>query len=317
MDYLLSVRGRNGDAYSNALGGVKYLAVPAGADKLHRDHEIRSAAWMAAVQESAGAIRNDAGELVEKGHIVVFVHGFNTDQFDMLERHRKIRAGLEAHGFQGTLISYDWPSDGSVLGYCSDRRDARLAADKLFTHGIRPLSRLQRPDCAYNIHALAHSMGCFLLREAFDYADDDHATAQNAWIVSQVAMVAADISQKSMKTGSPSTSSLFRRSVRITSYFSPFDDVLSISEVKRVGLSRRLGRVGLPEDTPDKAVNLYCGEYYKVNRDDFGEDPGIAHRWHFDSPRFYEDLYHTLLGKLDRHVIPTRAPTTSGGLALW
>ena len=92
--------------------------------------------------------------------------------------------------------------------------------------------------------------------------------------------------------------------------------MLSISEVKRVGLARRLGRVGLPEDVPDKAVNLYCGEFFKKNRDAFEEASGIAHRWYFDSPRFYEDLYHTFMGKLDRHVIPTRAPTTSGGLGL-
>lgn len=41
MDYFLSVRGRSGDGYSDVLGSVKYLAVPADARKLHRDQEIK------------------------------------------------------------------------------------------------------------------------------------------------------------------------------------------------------------------------------------------------------------------------------------
>lgn len=119
-----------------------------------------------------------------------------------------------------------------------------------------------------------------------------------------------------MREGSPKSSSLLRHCTRVTSYYSPFDDILSISEVKRIGVSRRLGRVGLPQDHGEKAVNLYCGQYYKDNSDDFGAEIGISHRWYFDSPRFYEDLYHTFMGKLDRDVIPTRTRTDQGNLAL-
>lgn len=310
MDYFFSVRGRSGDGYSDTLGGAKYLAVPKSANSLSRAHEIKKTSWFKKVQTKAGA------EHPIKGHIVIFVHGFNTEQYDMLERHRKIRKGLEAQGFKGTVISFDWPSNGSALGYSADRRDARLSADRLFKDGITELSARQKEDCAYNIHVLAHSMGCFLLREAFDYADDDHVTAQKSWTVSQVALVAADISQKSMKDGSSKSSSLLRHCTRVTSYYSPFDDILSISEVKRVGVSRRLGRVGLPSPQPEKAVNLYCGEYYKKNRETFGDAIGISHRWYFDSPRFYEDLYHTFMGKLDREVIPTRGRTDQGNLCL-
>jgi len=310
MDFFFSVRGRDGDGYSNRLGGVKYISVPAAADAAHKSHEISRTSWFADVQAAAGA------QGIEKGHIVFFVHGFNTEQYEMLERHRKIRTGLEAQGFKGVVVSFDWPSDGSVLGYCADIRDARLSADKLFKHGITQFSALQRPDCEHNIHILAHSMGSLVVREAFDYADDDHKTAQRSWSVSQVALVAADISSKSMRSGSSKSSSLLRHCARLTNYCSPFDDVLSISEVKRIGVSRRLGRVGLPSDHSEKAVNLYCGSYYRDHQSDFGEGVGISHRWYFDSPRFYEDLFHTFMGKLDREVIPTRGPTDKGGLGL-
>lgn len=310
MDYFFSVRGRDGQGYSNALATPKYLAVPEDKDALKRSQEIPVGEWTRALQAEAGARAN------EKGNILVFVHGFNTEQFDMLERHRKIKAGLRAHGYRGTVVSFDWPSDGSVLGYASDRRDARRAAEFLFDRGIKRLSKLQVADCEYNVHVLAHSMGSFLVREAFDYADDDHVTAQKSWTVSQIALVAADISSKSMHSDSPKTSSLLRHSTRLTNYFSPFDEVLSISEVKRVGVSRRLGRVGLPQEHSEKAVDVYCGEYFKVHRDDFEAGKAATHRWYFDSPRFYEDLNYTLSGNLDRDVIPTRGPTTTGGLAL-
>jgi len=310
MDYFFSVRGRDGDGYSNKSGATKYLAVPANKAHVNRDCEISRGKFFADVQAAAG------GCDTEKGHIVFFVHGFNTEQYDMLERHRKIRAGLTAHGFKGTVVSFDWPSDGSVLGYTADRRDARLAADKLFVDGIARVSRAQTADCKVNIHVLAHSMGCFLLREAFDYADDSHETAQKSWTVSQIAMVAADVSQKSLRPGSPKTSSLLRHCTRLTSYYNPYDDVLSISEVKRIGVSRRLGRVGAPSPSPEKLVNLFCGKYFNDNKDEFGEATGISHRWYFESPRFYEDLFHTFMGKLDRDVIATRAPTSLGNLAL-
>lgn len=310
MDYFFSVRGRAGDLYSDKLGKAKYLAIPGSVKQATRAHEVDKRKWFKAVQSKAGA------KPLIKGHIVIFVHGFNTEQYDMLERHRKIRKGLEAHGFKGTLISFDWPSNGSAFGYSSDRRDARLSADRLFRDGLTELSALQQEDCDFNIHVLAHSMGCFLLREAFDYADDDHKTAQKSWTVSQVALVAADISQKSLRDGSSKSASLLRHSTRVTSYYNPYDDILSISEVKRIGVSRRLGRVGLPQDHSDKAVNLYCGKFFRDNSDDFGDAVGISHRWYFDSPRFYEDLFHTFMGKLDREVIPTRGRTDQGNLAL-
>ena len=310
MDYFFSVRGREGDGYSDSLARPKYLAVPDQDDDLQKKHEVRVSDWIRDVQDASGATQSTNGD------ILIFVHGFNTDQWNMLERHRKIRAGLSAQGYRGCVVSFDWPSDGSVLGYVSDRRDARRAAEYLFEYGITRLSRMQVADCKYNIHILAHSMGAFLVREAFDYADDDHATAQKSWSVSQIALVAADISQKSLKVGSPKTSSLLRHSTRVTNYYSPFDEALSISEVKRIGVSRRLGRVGLPDERSDKTVNLYCGDFYKKNKDGFGSGTSMSHRWYFEAPRFYEDLQHTIAGKLDRNVIPTRKATDKGNLAL-
>lgn len=311
MEYFFTARRRSGGQYTHRIGPIRYLEVPENAPAITPAFEIgNSASWFNKVQHAAGGVAGGQGE------ILFFVHGFNVEQHQMRARHRKIVAGLKAHGFQGVVVSFDWPSDGDVIGYASDRLDARMASNYLLDKGIAPFARRQTPDCRINLHILAHSMGCFVVREAFDYADDAHAVAQHNWSISQAALVAADISAKSLLADSPKTSSLLRHTVRLTNYYNPFDEVLSISEVKRIGVARRLGRVGLPEPRAEKCVNLYCGKYFNDHRGDFESRPDISHNWYFNSPRFYEDLAYTLAGKLDRAVIPTRDPTNLGNLAL-
>jgi esterase/lipase superfamily enzyme len=302
-DFVLSVRGRSGTGYNNRLAGAKYLKMPEGAAP-HKDHELSFTRWGAALRDEAGCGTD------KKGNILFFVHGFNTEVFELMERHGKIRDGLRAQGYDGAIVSFDWPSNGHVLGYVNDRLDARAAANTLMEDGIRPFAKAQTPDCDVNVHVLAHSMGCFLTRECFDYADDDPTSAQSSWMISQVAMVAADISRRSMREGSSNARSLIRRSTRVTNYYSRHDQVLSISEVKRVGVSRRLGRVGAPDDRSEKVVNLDCSDLYQSIPAHHGCTE--SHRWYFDEPQFYADLCATLISNLDREVIPNRTRSADG-----
>lgn len=302
----MTVRGRSDDGYSNRLGPAKFLCVP-DREQPARKYEKSFTAWMKDVRAASGSSDD------KKGHVVFFVHGYNTEVSDLELRHRKITRGLKKAGFEGAVIGFDWPSNGRALEYVFDRLDARNAANHLMTYGIRPFAERQEPDCDVNVHVLAHSMGAFLVREAFDYADDDHATAQTSWTMSQVALVAADISRRSMKEGSANSRSMIRRATRITNYFSKLDEILSISEIKRVGVSRRLGRVGAPDDRSEKLVNLDCSHLYRSSLDLHGKSE--SHRWYFDSPRFYEDLTATFVSNLDRDVIAGREPA-GGGLRL-
>ena len=80
--------------------------------------------------------------------------------------------------------------------------------------------------------------------------------------------------------------------------------MLQISNVKRIGLSPRVGRVGLPMDAPSKAANLNCSTYYFKT---YGEGTlSQSHAWYFTDSTFHKDLAITLRGAIDRHVIPTR-----------
>ena len=298
-NFFMTVRGSRGEGFSNSIRQPRYLKVPK-TDEPKPSHAISKSVWMNEIQAHCGS--NMAQQ--KKGNILFFVHGYNTEVEDLSTRYTHIVEGLDQAGFDGITVGFDWPSNGNFLGYASDRIDARRAADELMVHGIRPFAKAQTPDCEVNVHVLAHSMGCFLLREAFDYADDDVESAQTSWTVSQVALVAADMSQKSMRSDNANSRSLLRHSTRVTNYFNRYDKILSVSEVKRVGVSRRLGRVGLPEDTSEKLVNLDCSEVYNQNPSYHGT--AESHRWYFESPEFYEDLNSVLTGNIDRDVIPTR-----------
>ena len=105
---------------------------------------------------------------------------------------------------------------------------------------------------------------------------------------------------------SASSSSLYRHCVRLTNYSNPYDAVLSISGVKRVGVSPRVGRIGLPVGAPPKAVNVDVGDFYDANRANFAHIPNSDHSFYFYDPTFLKDVHFTLKGEIDRAFIPTR-----------
>lgn len=313
MDYVFCVRSIRAGEFASEPGATHFLEVPENVARPDPSHKITKSDWFRKVQDIAKSDQPGVGE----GDVVIYVHGYNNSQKTMLGRHRTIRRGLEAHGFDGVVVSFDWSSADMALNYLEDRTDAKQTAFRLVDEGIAAFAALQRPDCRINVHVLAHSMGAYVVREAFDDADDRPAVAAHSWAVSQVMLVGADISASSLELGNPKTSSLYRHCIRLTNYYNPYDNVLSVSNVKRIGVAPRAGRIGLPVAVPEKAVNIYCGEHFDANRDDFGDAFNAAHSWYFDDPTFMEDVFHTVRGEMDRHEIPTRLPTTEGNLALW
>lgn len=313
MDYVFCVRNKSGSSFGNEPGATHFLTVPENTNTPSFAHKVTKTNWIKKVLADAQSGTQNG---MPVGDILFYVHGFNTEQKVMIERHRKIRAGLAANGYKGVVVSFDWPSADSALNYLEDRKDAKKTAFRLVDEGIKPFAALQRPDCRINMHILAHSMGCYVVREAFDDADDRPAVAAKSWSVSQIMLVSGDLSAKSLQDGNPKSSSLYRHCVRLTNYYNPLDDVLSVSSVKRIGVAPRVGRVGLPDDPPEKAVNMYCGKYFKDNRSNFGTGITAGHTWYFDDPKFLEDVSHTVRGELDRHEFPTRAKTSQGNLGL-
>ena len=327
---VLSVRNvvsdRTGKGFGAEPGPSRFLDVPDGETPHPERHRVSRAAFRAEVLKRArtGTVKRKTAphkrETFTTGNVLVFVHGYNNRIEDIMVRHDLLQAGLGAAGYEGAIVSFDWPSDDSTLNYLEDRRDAKTTAFRLVDDGIKVIAALQKErqkrKCEIDVHLLGHSTGAYVIREAFSDARQHASISSGNWTVSQVAFIGADISASSMSAGDSKSRALFRHAARITNYSSRFDRALKISNVKRLGTAPRAGRVGLPADAHSKCVDVDCSAYWSDlpdPSDDFVGD--FTHSWHFGDPRFAEDLAHTIAGDIDRHRIPTRR-MVDGRLAL-
>lgn len=311
--YWISVRGVKGDAFTNDadVNNPRYLKIPDG-EVPAPHHKIARAQWVKEIMDGLPLTADG----VRTGDILFFVHGFNTNAAGTNNDHLAVANGLAAAGFDCRLISFDWPSRGEAFAYLLDRDAARLTAIALVNAGVKVLlAYYDVTKCDTTIHALAHSMGAFVVREALDHADDGQATATN-WSLAQLVLIGGDVSQASMADDNPTSESMYRHCYRLTNYFNRYDAVLQVSNAKRIGLAPRVGRVGLPTDPlPQKGVNVDCSAHFHDTYGDVGASPDSfshSHTWYFEDPLFYQDLATTLRGAINHQVIATRQPVATG-----
>jgi esterase/lipase superfamily enzyme len=302
-DYLICTRNVTKGNFGNEPGSTLYLKVPETDNEFTPQHKV-------SVSEFVKDIINTPDE-----NILVFVHGYNNSDEDVLKRHRELKAGLQRQGYAGDIITFAWPSGNNSLMYLEDRHDAKQTAMELVYSCINLLAKQQGKDCTVNVHLLAHSTGAYVIREAFDDAETTKSTAEVNWVVSQIMFISGDISSDAMSE--TQAASVYRHCARLTNYYNPFDSILAISNVKRVGVKNRVGRIGLPEDAPGKAVDVNCGNYYDANKDKLDVKIGAhSHSWYFYSDEWYKDAVLTIKGDLDRSVLPTRGFDTDNILTL-
>ncbi|HEY3698909.1 MAG TPA: alpha/beta hydrolase [Spongiibacteraceae bacterium] len=319
-DLIMSVRALMNDQFIADVGPTTFLNVPDGAMPLPA-HAIPAAQWYQSILQAA-AWKNSNGE--QRGDILFIIHGYNMSEKEVIARHRRLKKDLINEGFLGVVVSFDWPSDDKALAYLPDRHRAKLTAMQLVSDGIRKLSELQTPSCKINIHVIGHSTGVYVIREAFDDADDTQLP-NSSWGISQIIFAAGDVSSASMSVGDSGAESVYLHSVRLTNYFSRHDEALDLSNVKRIGNAPRVGRIGLPADAPSKAVNVDCTAYYEklttpgtleANLDQVNGFVGMqSHSWYFGNRMFTLDLLSVLIGT-DRMVIPTRSVSADGKFLL-
>lgn len=322
--YVMCTRDVKKGQFTAEPGKTRFLRVPY-LDDPKPTHEIPRDEWFKSVMRSAEWGKDPRFPTRNRGDILFFVHGYNSSQDEIMRRHRRLDTDLKAVGFKGLIVSYDWPSNDKALNYIEDRHDAKKTAMQLVSDGIKAFAALQQPDCSINVHLLCHSTGAYVVREAFDDADDAK-TANNSWMVSQIAFIGADVSSGSMSSGNSSTDSLYRHCVRLTNYSNLHDSVLKLSNAKRIGVAPRVGRVGLPNETPDKAVNIDCTDYFAAlssdsdkslyNEHQAEEIGSFNHSWYIGNTLFTKDLFLTIIGDSDRSQIPTRQVSAAGRLSL-
>ena len=321
-DYVMCARAVEKTKFTNEPGSTVLLQVPE--DELPSPNQAvtRKDVWVKRLRRES-TWGKDARTRLDRGDILIFIHGYNNSQDIVMQRHRQLKADLAAAGWRGCVVSFDWPSADMTLNYLEDRHDAKQTALQLVTDGITVLAEEQGADCTINVHLLGHSTGAYVIREAFDDADDA-SLANNSWLVSQIALIGGDVSSGSLSATSASSESLYRHCTRLTNYSNRHDAVLKLSNAKRVGMAPRVGRVGLPPDAPSKAVNIDCSEYFQLlesndslkRKDQTAEIGTFNHSWHIGNATFAKDLCETLKGDLDRTVFPTRKLDSDGKLWL-
>ena len=142
MDYMLVACSKSVDGFSDEPGAVYFLGVPSDEDTPKFRHKMSPRAWRDAVLEQA---RSGTRNTQTTGDIVFYVHGYNNSQETVLERQRKLQRGLERNGFDGVVVSFDWPSADNVLNYLEDRHDAKKSALMLVKHGIHAFAKCKSP----------------------------------------------------------------------------------------------------------------------------------------------------------------------------
>jgi len=316
MKYWITLRKVSGDAFTGDIdpGPARYLRVPDGEVPQPR-HKIGPSQWVKEIIATFAPDPPDPQKM-PSGDILFFVHGYNDSIAEVDQRHELIQAGLTKYGFPCRVISFDWPCGTTALGYLQDRDHARITSVRLVSAGVKLFVQSLTQRCDIRVHALGHSTGAFVIREGFDHADDGQSTA-TSWTVGQLVLIAGDVSAISFAAADPETESTYRHCYRLTNYYNGYDQVLQISNVKRVGLAPRVGRVGLPADAPSKALNVDCSAHFHSTYPGTGQmlaDVTTSHSWYFSDDTFHQDLAITLKGAIDRSLIPTRANSAVPGI---
>jgi len=310
FDYQITARRIQQNAFDAEPGPIRYLKIPANVTIPTPAHQVAGKGgvrrWLKEVQDLADGDCNP-NSISPTGDVLIFIHGYNNDLEIVLKRQRQLARDLKAEGWRGVVIGFDWPSDNNTLNYLEDRWDAAEVAIALVSKGVKLLARGQQDGCETNIHLIGHSTGAYVIMEAFAQAEKDGELYKSSWRVGQVAFVGADVSSAGFSKDDDWSTPMFRRIMRLTNYSNPFDSVLAVSNAKRLGISPRAGRIGLPEDAKSKAVNVGCGAYFQTldpaHSTYFGT---FNHSWHIGDRVFTRDLAMTLEGAIDRQAIPTR-----------
>lgn len=310
--FLICTRGKDRSGrFSAEPGDTSFLRVPAskrgydGSDVISRDR------WTKLVIGAADGKEDEVTGTT--GDILFFVHGYNNDIRTVLWRTRTLQQTLTAQGWKGLVVGFDWPSDNSTLNYLEDRNDASNVAGRLVDEALQILINAQFPNnagtpvCTLNVHLLGHSTGAYVIMEAFAQSAKKGAFYKKPWRIAQVAFIGGDVASGSLAESSDWARPMFDRIFRLTNYSNRFDKVLGVSNMKRFGTAPRVGRIGLPDKSPRKAVNVDCSNYFSEKDPSRSSFVGtFNHSWHIGDPEFALDLAMTLEGGIDREAIPTR-----------
>jgi len=219
--------------------------------------------WQEPEPERAAAERWMEGinAVLDLGHsrrVTVFVHGFNTKFAGNLAVAAEIWHYM---GRDGAVISFDWPSEGSLFSYAQDKSNAEVAVRQLRVL----LEFLAAQEGIAEIDVIGHSAGCPVVANALreislkHYAMEDSALRAKTKL-NRVMLAAPDMDLDEALSDSVDGAGRTARSVAV--YASSTDRALGLSGdiFDDVRLGRSIGKL-----TPDERAALIAHDWQWVD----------------------------------------------------
>jgi pimeloyl-ACP methyl ester carboxylesterase len=247
--------------------------------------DVGSSAWAAKLALTAA-----------NGPVLIFIHGYDNLAPAVVTRYVAVNSGMGIARGKGkvvTVVCFDWPTTHGLSAYPSDQAAAVQSGPLLLSTCIQVL--LNAGISSSNIHILTHSMGGYVVQNAF---------AKNiSYQVGQVLIAEADVLEVAfdVAVNTPPTSALgcFMKCVtHLTVYWSGVD--LALKDAVLAGQfvppcspggtptkpikPRRLGYCGLQGPTrasySSQLTNVGYADYYtKVYAPTAKNDPPDSHVW--------------------------------------
>ncbi|ODT86768.1 alpha/beta fold hydrolase [Phenylobacterium sp. SCN 70-31] len=232
----------------------------------------------------------------EKSDTLVFIHGFNVSFTGALEAGARLAQDVRVNGAPVNIVVFSWPSDGQavpLMSYYSDREDARASGPALARTYLKLCDYLeelnQQAYCERRLHLLAHSMGCYVLRQGLQaaLAKDPKALTR---VFHEIMLAAPDEDDDAFETDTK-LRLLPRLGRQVTVYFNPDDRALLVSD-KTKSNPDRLGSDGprLIDLIPKKIVLVDCRHVGGRG------DPLARHSYYVRSPAMAADIGAVLNG---------------------
>ena len=237
----------------------------------------------------------------EKTDAILFIHGYNVTFKEAIATSVKI--GQNHQGVNGNkgvnVISFSWPSDGSMfpwIAYSNDRLDA-AASGPAFARGLLKMADFFRnlsPEeaCHQKLHLMAHSMGNYVLRHALQEVRRQNG-GRIPRIFDQIFLFAPDEDDDAFEY-EHKLKLLPRLGRHVNVYFNRGDAAMAISDVTK-GNPDRLGDDGprAPFQVPGKVSQIDCSNVV---------GGAVEHSYFVDERKVIEDIAQVMDGVDPKHV---------------
>jgi esterase/lipase superfamily enzyme len=242
--------------------------------------------------------------LAEKGDVLFFIHGFNTDFDDSLGNIEMLTQKYIKKGSPiKHIVMFSWPARSNLLRYRDDARDAEQSgfalgrAYQMLIDFFRAIfgydpNKPEAPICNNNIHLMCHSMG----NRVFENMVKSLFNGRNfnTTIFKEIILIASDIDWSCLEEPNP-LNKVTNICERVHVYFHNKDRALFISETTKNAYNR-LGKYGA-RDQRKVPSHIHFVDCTAINDETSTGEDLIHHWYYYESKKVIADIIEVLNGE--------------------